>query len=188
MTTRKTLLAMLFTLAIAGGTSGATAFAGEICCVLCGCHDSCQKVCRLVCEEKKVDVICWGVKCEDFCLPGPSRPCCKQCDMVCDECSKKAKEDDPQPTPHRFVWRDWIPSPYATIHTKRKLMQRIDTKTVPSYKWVVEDLCKKCESKAKSAAVAPGIAVPPIPQTDAKILLAQAQEDSDPEESSTVVK
>jgi hypothetical protein len=152
-----------------------TALGGE-CCARCGCHDSCQKVCRLVCEEKKVDVICWGMKCEDFCVPGPSKPCCKQCDVVCDDCGKNHKEGDPVATPHRFIWRDWIPSAHANIYTKKKLMQRIDTKKVPSYKWVVEDLCKKCESKTESASVEPGAQIPPAPDVDAKVLVARTAE------------
>jgi hypothetical protein len=153
-----------------------TSLGGELCCALCGCKDSCQKVCRLVCEDKKVDVICWGVKCEDFCVPGPSKPCCKQCDMICDDCNKKPKEGDPIATPKRFVWREWIPSSCANIFTKKKLMQRIDTKKVPSYKWVVEDLCAKCESKTKSASVEPGVNIPAPPAVDAKILVAQHAE------------
>jgi hypothetical protein len=151
------------------------AIGGE-CCARCGCKDSCEKVCRLVCEEKKVDVICWGMKCEDFCVPGPSKPCCKECDLVCDDCEKKHKEGDPVAKPKRFVWRDWIPSTHANIYTKMKLMQRIDTKKVPSYKWVVEDLCKKCESKTESASVEPGAQIPPAPDVDAKILVARTSE------------
>lgn len=148
--------------------------AGEICCALCGGHDPCNKVCRLVCEEKKVDVICWGVKCEDFCIPGPSKPCCKECDVVCDACEdNKAKPDDPVSMPKRFVWRDWIPSMYAKIHTKKKLMQKIETKKIPSYKWVVEDLCPKCESQAGSAMVEPGVKLPPRPRVAAKIIDAE---------------
>ena len=50
------------------------------CCAHCGCANSCQKVCRLVCEEKKVDVLCWGCKCENFCVPGPSKPGCQHCE------------------------------------------------------------------------------------------------------------
>ena len=153
-----------------------TSFGGELCCALCGCNDSCQKVCRLVCEEKRVDVICWGMKCEDFCVPGPSKPCCKECDVVCDDCGKKTKEGDPVATPKRFIWRDWIPSTHTAIFTKKKLMQRIDTKKVPSYKWVVEDLCAKCESKAKLALVEPGAQIPAPPAVDAKILAASAVE------------
>jgi hypothetical protein len=149
---------------------------GQCCCSHCGCKDSCQKVCRLVCEEKKVDVICWSVKCEDFCLPGPSKPCCKQCDVVCDPCDDKAKEGDPVSVPKRFIWRDWIPSTCAKIYTKKKLMQKIETKKVPSYKWVVEDLCAKCESKTESAAVQPDAQIPAPPAVDAKILMARTTE------------
>jgi hypothetical protein len=159
-------------LAMAAAWNASAVAAGEICCALCGGHDSCNKVCRLVCEEKKVDVICWGVKCEDFCTPGPSKPGCKHCDVVCDQCDPKAKAkpDDPHSKARSFVWRDWIPWKSPQIHTKRKLMQKIETKKIPSYKWVVEDLCKECESKAKSAAVAPDAEVPFPPAIDARVI------------------
>lgn len=147
--------------------------AGEICCALCGCRDGCQKVCRLVREEKKVDVICWGVECEDFCVPGPSKPGCKHDETICEHCDPQMQAGAPHSKPRPFVWRDWIPWKSPQIHTKRKLMQKIETKKIPSYKWVVDDLCKQCESKAESAAIAPGVDVPPVPRTDVKILLAR---------------
>lgn len=158
--------------AVAAAWNVGAVAAGEICCAICGGHNSCNKVCRLVCEEKKVDVICWGVKCEDFCIPGPSKPGCKHCEVVCDQCDPKAKTkpDDPHSQARQFVWRDWMPWKPPQIHTKRKLMQKIETKKIPSYKWVVEDLCKECESKAKSAAVPPGAEVPPLPAVDARVL------------------
>ena len=60
--------------------------AGDCCCSHCGGCCACEKVCRLVCEEKEVEVICWGCLCEDFCLPEPSEPCCKHCKTVCADC------------------------------------------------------------------------------------------------------
>jgi len=43
-----------------------------------------------------------------------------------------------------FVWTEWIPSDCASIFTRKKLMKKTVTKSVPSYKWVVEDCCPSC--------------------------------------------
>ena len=55
------------------------------------CGGPCKKVCRLVCEEKKVEVVCWGCKCEDFCVPGPGCPTCEHCKCVCQTCDEGEK-------------------------------------------------------------------------------------------------
>jgi hypothetical protein len=143
------------------------------CCAQCGCQQSCQKVCRLVREEKKVEIICWGCKCEDFCLPGPGTPGCKHCTTVCADCDAPADGDAPHVEPKRFVWFDWLPG-CATMHTKKKLMQKKVAKTIPSYKWVVEDLCPGCEAKCECAAVPSGEALPPLPAVDAQVKVAPA--------------
>jgi hypothetical protein len=118
-------------------------------CAHCGCQADCHKVCRLVCEEKKVQVTCWGCKYENMCLPGPSTPGCEHCDTLCDEPDKSGKGPDCV-KPKDFVWKEWIPG-CATIHTKTKLMKKTVTKKVPSFKWVVEDLCQECQAKAEQA-------------------------------------
>jgi hypothetical protein len=121
------------------------AVAGDFPCAHCGCGGPCRKVCRLVSEEKTVSIPCWGCKCEDVCLPGPSKPGCEHCELVCgtcEECGGSAVRSKPQP----FVWNDWIPGS-AKVHTKKKLMKKNVTKKVPSYKWIVEDLCEKCADK-----------------------------------------
>ncbi len=130
------------------------------CCVRCGCSQECHKVCRLVCEEKKVDIICWGQKCEDFCVPGPSKPGCRHCEIVCKSCTDSSDSAVPHGAPKKFVWTDWIPG-YANVYTKSKLMQKIETKKVPSYKWVVEDLCPDCQAKCIDAENMPGDKIPP---------------------------
>lgn len=125
-------------------------------CAHCGRAAECQKTCRLVCEEKKVTVVCWGSKKEDFCIPGPSRPGCKQTEWVCDE-------DDPQAPcaqPKKFVWTDWIPSCDAKLHTRTKLMKKTVTKKLPSYKWVVEEVCADCEKQLEIAEIPADVAVP----------------------------
>jgi hypothetical protein len=132
---------------------------GDCCCAHCGCACSGRKVCRLVCEEKKVDVICWGCKCEDFCVAGPSKPGCRHCEEVCGSCDQPCDCTTPHAKSKGFTWTEWIPG-RAKIYTKKKLVQKVVTKKVPSYKWVVEDLCPECEASCDVVAVAPGAEIP----------------------------
>ena len=131
-------------------------------CAHCGCQQSCQKICRLVCEEKKVEVVCWGCQCEDFCIPGPSKPGCRKCEEVCGTCQVHS---DPKviAAPKAFSWTEWIPGCSSGIYTKKKLMKKTITKKVPSFKWVVEDLCETCQAKCQSPPIPPGVEIPPPP-------------------------
>lgn len=147
------------------GLASADAFGGG-CCDHCGDSRGCQKVCRLVREEKKVEITCWGVKCEDFCIPGPSCRGCTHCEEVCEDCDAKAGVSS---ATKRFVWTEWIPG-CATVHTKKKLMKRTITRKVPSYRWVVEDLCAGCEAGVEKVSVQPGDDVPPPPVVKAKVI------------------
>src|SRR4051812_35136558 len=80
--------------------------ADHTCCAQCGGTDGCQKVCRLVCETKKITTICWGCQREDFCIPGPSSVACRHVDYVCgDDTDPKA----PCSEPKKFPWTEWIP-------------------------------------------------------------------------------
>lgn len=137
-------------------------------CRRCGCKEGCEKVCRLVCEEKKVEVICWSSKDELFCLPGPSQRDCKHCEEACESCHDRDGFMRWFATPKPFVWTEWIPG-CATLHTKRKLMKRTITKKIPSYKWVVEDLCPECESNLPKVTLASDAALPPIPNMDSEV-------------------
>jgi hypothetical protein len=42
-------------------------------------------------------------------------------------------------------------------------MKKTITKTIPSFKWVVEDLCPHCCANAQSVAVPAGTEIPPPP-------------------------
>ncbi|MDZ4821659.1 MAG: hypothetical protein SGJ20_22090 [Planctomycetota bacterium] len=137
-------------------------------CAHCGCSEPCNKVCRLVKEEKKVKVICWGTKCEDFCVPGPSTPGCTHCEEVCTDCDS-CNDRAAHGAPTKFVWTDWIPGSCSKVYTKKKLMQKIVTKKVDSYKWVVEDLCPACDAQAVSVKPAEGAEVPAPPVANAKL-------------------
>ncbi len=145
-------------------------FAGDGCCSHCGGRQSCQKVCRLVCEEKKVDVVCWGCLCEDFCLPKHNKPGCTHCKWLCADCNSACDPEAPHVEPKRFVWTDWIPG-CATMHTRKKLMKKTEPVTVKNFTWVVEDLCQHCEANCGSAVVEPADDVPPPPNiAGAKLL------------------
>jgi hypothetical protein len=111
-------------------------------CANCGCRTGCTKVCRRVEDKKKVTVTCWGCEEEEFCLPGPSTPECNHSEDVCGETGWCCLWNRP------FVWTEWCPSDCAKMFTKKKLMKRTVIKTVPSYKWVVEDLCPACQKSA----------------------------------------
>jgi len=122
------------------------AWAYTRCCQLCGCG-SCSKVCRLVCEDKKVTVTCWGVQEEEFCIPGRGVEQCKHCEEVC-ECQED--EGEVCSRPKLFSWREWQPCGDPEIRTKRKLMRKTVTKKVPTYKWVIQDLCEDCRRAVES--------------------------------------
>jgi hypothetical protein len=59
--------------------------------------------------------------------------------------------------------------------TKKVLLRKTVTKTVPSYRWVVEDLCGNCREKIKAAApaVEPDEDLPEPPVVDAEIIPPQ---------------
>ena len=127
------------------------------CCQLCG-TPSCSKVCRLVCEEKKVSVTCWGVEDEEFCVPGRGVKVCEHCEEVC-ECQTEPGEV--QSRPKLWSWREWQPCGNPEIRTRRKLMRKTVVKKVPTYKWVVQDLCEECRNASPSD-------LSPAPAADAK--------------------
>lgn len=159
------MLALLF---MAAGLAASTAVAGDGCCAHCGCESHCQKICRLVCEEKKVETTSWGCQCEDFCVPSPSHLACKHCEPACESCADACDPDAVCAKPKKFVWKEWIPT-CAKIYTKKKLMKKVETHKVPSWKWVVEDLCPACEAGCPHAEVPPGTPIPPPPLTNAKL-------------------
>jgi len=139
-------LACAATLGVARATH-----AGEPHCARCGCAGECRKVCRLVCEEKTVNVTCWGCKCEDFCLGGPSHLECRHAEEVCDFCDAPTKAGMPVTLPKTFAWNEWCAS-WAKVRTKTKLVKKVVAKKVPSQKWVVEDLCSECASLVRASS------------------------------------
>src|SRR5262245_40515370 len=68
---------------------------------------ACGKLCKLVCETKKLTAICYGCDCKDMCVPGPSRQGCKHC-ATCDACSANPGDCRSTPPKCEFCWRDWF--------------------------------------------------------------------------------
>jgi hypothetical protein len=153
--TQKSAL-MLALVVVAGFATTLTA--GEHCCSCCGCAQQCRRVCRLVVEEKKIETVCWGSKCEFVCIPGPSCEGCEHCESVCGTCESN-DPTAPRAEPKRLLWKEWFPGS-AKVYTRKKLLKKTVTTKVPSHKWVVEDLCAKCYESYKKTG-SPGAAAEP---------------------------
>jgi hypothetical protein len=99
-------------------------------CPECGCCDR-RVTCRLLCESQVVKETRWKCECEDFCIPGPSRPCGEDCE--CDSSKKSG------------LWciRLWQPG-CAKVRTRQILGKEETKRTVPSHRWVVEEVCDCC--------------------------------------------
>ena len=122
--------ALALTLALAW-----TSRAAADCCEHCGCQCECQKVCRLICETKKVSKVTYGCECEDVCVPGPSDHC-----VTYDECGCKKHVYTPT---------------CATVRMRKKLVKHEEVKEVPSYRWVVENVCPACTRQTPPSMPAP---------------------------------
>ena len=140
-----------FAMAVSGMLAQ-TAAAGDCCCQ---CGDNCgvRKVCRLKEGTKKIEKVCYGCECEDYCLPGKScRGClhsennCEEncdCNCDCDHGHGHCKECKDQKPWCCLEWFDWKPS-CAEVRTRKKLIKYVVTKEVPSWKWEVEEVCSGC--------------------------------------------
>ncbi len=131
-------------------TIASRSLANDRCCAHCGCHERVNKVCRLVREEKKITATCWGVEEEAFCVNGPSCEGCKHCETICRKDRSDKADSKVCSESKALTWTNWIPQSNASVLTKKKLMKKTVTKSVPSFRWVVEDLCDQCRVKAKS--------------------------------------
>jgi hypothetical protein len=131
-------------------------------CAHCGCGAGCL-VCRLVPDEKKMKVNCFAAECKPLCLPCPSQQGCRNAEYV--DCSKNGCSCSKK----KVVWFNWCAGD-AQIHTPKHLMKKTTEKKVSSYKWVVENLCEKCQRECQHETVPAGANVPPPPTVAAKII------------------
>jgi hypothetical protein len=131
-------------------------------CRHCGGADGCL-TCRLVPEDKKLKVTCFAAECKPLCLPCPSHKGCRNVD--CADCSKEGVSSSQK----KVVWFDWCATS-AKVHTPKHLMRKTTEKKVPSFKWVVENLCDKCQAECQEQTVPAPADAPPPPKVGAKIL------------------
>jgi hypothetical protein len=142
--------AFVVLLAATLGTPGPCG-AGEACCAQCGRWAPCEKACRLVESEKQVEVVCWGARREEFCIPGPSKLVGVRREAVCAACEIGEEGEGVSSQPRRRVWFDWRPG-CAKIQVRTKLMKRVETKSVPVREWAAVDLCPECRARPPAAA------------------------------------
>ena len=178
----KTIHAPLGTMMILAlaGLGIPTAQAGGLCCDRCGCESGLRKICRKVCETKKVAVPCWSSKCEDVCLPrcpdvGPLRHMLAGCGG-CGKCTRCAGQScGPAACGGCGTCQKCTCGPEsscADIITRKKLLFREVEKEVPVAKWVVETVCDACGCVGPAAEGAPGLeetpeeAAPESPATE----------------------
>lgn len=97
----------------------------------CDRCDGCMcvhRVCVAKRTEKEIVKVCWGYKCEDFCIPGPSIYCGEKCSH--DTCG---------------CWTHSIWKPTcAEVRTKRVPVKNVVKRKVPGVEWKVEERCKEC--------------------------------------------
>ena len=105
------------------------------CCGTCGSN----KVCKVVCETKKVKKTVWVVECEEFC---PSLPnCCrarKSCGGDCQaDCGEEGCGGKDCCDPCASLRRPMVPPKCGKVRTRKKLVKKQITCEVPVYKCVV---------------------------------------------------
>jgi hypothetical protein len=107
---------------------------------------TCGKVCKLVCEPKKLVSIGYGNECKTICVPPPSCPGCEHCACCCGEhkCEPCTCCESAAPK-FQFCWRDWFTCGCATPRTVKVLTKYQLTKKICWYHWeVVNASCCDC--------------------------------------------
>lgn len=99
-------------------------------CDACGSCDCVRKVCVPTMTEKTITKVCWGYTCEEFCIPGPSICCGKQCQH--DECGSW----------WHFLWKPTC----AEIRTRHVPVKHEVKRKVPKVEWKVEERCAACRT------------------------------------------
>lgn len=127
-------------------TSYATA--AERTCDHCGCHACVRRVCVPKIVEKEIVKVCWDVKCEDICIPGPSKKCCTKC--ASDECGC-------------YTYDVWQPT-CAKVKTRRVPVKTEVKRKVPRIEWTVEYRCDDCCQACNQAPVVPPAETTPAPE------------------------
>ena len=124
----------------------------------CGSVPTCGKVCKLVCETKKLTAVCYACECDEICIPGPSRRGCKHCatcggEQVCSECDSACPDCRDHTPQCEFCWRDWFACGCAKPRTVKVLTKYQAEKEIDWYQWeVVDAACCECVASSGQAA------------------------------------
>jgi hypothetical protein len=115
-------------------------------CILDWSRPACGKVCKLVCEAKKLTAIGYGCECKNICLPDPSREGCKHCVACYGKCAGDACGNCQSCPPKcQFCWRDWFACGCAEPRSVRVLTKYQAEKKICWYHWeVVDAACCDC--------------------------------------------
>jgi hypothetical protein len=104
---------------------------------------ACGKVCKLVCETKKITAIGYGNECKLISLPPPSQPGCKHCSCCCGEVKCEPGQCcQPAAPKFEFCWRNWLVCGCACPRTVKVLTKWQVEKKIPWYHWEVIDAAK----------------------------------------------
>ncbi len=120
---------------------------------------ACGKVCKLVCETKKITAIGYGSECKDICLPPPSRQGCKHCAVACGECQCDPCACCQSTAPKcEFCWRDWFACGCSCPRSVKVLTKYQAEKKICWYHWEVVDAAScDCTAQENPAAGDTGI-------------------------------
>src|SRR6476660_7680878 len=119
-------------------TLQAVAVAEEFCLDMS--RPTCGKVCKLVCDTKKLTAIGYGAECKSFCIPEPSRAGCKHCAVCYGKCADDTCGNCQSCAPKcEFCWRDWFACGCAQPRTVRVLTKYQAEKKICWYHWEVVD-------------------------------------------------
>lgn len=97
-------------------------------CARCGRCCAVRTVCVPKRVEKEIVKVCWDVRCEDICIPGPSKKCGTQCGEDCCGCWELP------------VWQPTC----AKVITRRVPVKTEVKRKVSAIEWVVECRCEHC--------------------------------------------
>lgn len=102
-------------------------------CDRCGACDRVATVCVKRLTEKEVTKVCWGYRCEQVCIPGPSI-----------FLGTRHHKDD------CGCWTCWLWRPTCAEVITRRVPERKEVKRrVPAVEWTAEERCCRCRHEPR---------------------------------------
>ena len=103
-------------------------------CDHCGGCESVRPMCVKKLTEKEVTKVCWGYRCEEVCIPGPSI-----------FCGTRHHRDD------CGCWTCWLWKPTcAEVITRHVPVKKEVRRKMPAVEWKVEERCCACRHATSS--------------------------------------